>query len=144
MSLAPHTVRSIRTKSAKRVGRGNGSQKGTTAARGTKGQKSRSGGRGGLKIKGLRANLLKVPKLRGFKSFKPKPQTVTLQQIDGKASAGQMVTPKWLASVGLIRDTKLPVKLVATGTLSKSIIVKDCLASKGVLSALEKAGGKIA
>lgn len=143
MSLAPHTLRSKRAKPGKRVGRGNGSQKGTTAARGTKGQKSRSGGRGGLKIKGLRKNLMKIPKSRGFKSFKPQAQTVTLHQLDAKVTAGQIVTPKWLAAAGLITSAAKPIKIVATGAITKSVTLKDCLASKGVIAAIEKAGGKI-
>ena len=143
MSLAPHTLRSKRAKPGKRVGRGNGSQKGTTAARGTKGQKSRSGGRAGLKIKGLRKNLMKIPKSRGFKSFKPRAQTVPLDQLDAKVAAGQMVTPKWLAAAGLITNVAMPVKIVATGVITKSITLKGCVASKGALAAIEKAGGKI-
>lgn len=140
--LAPHTLKSNRVKPGKRVGRGNASQKGTTAARGTKGQKSRSGGRGGLKIKGLRANLLKVPKLRGFKSGRPAAQTVTLAQLESKVTAGQVVTPKWLAARHLVASAAMPVKIVATGAITKPVTVKDCLLSKGALAAVEKAGGK--
>ena len=144
MSLAPHTLRSTRTvKGAKRVGRGNSSQKGTTAGRGTKGQKSRTGGRGGLKLKTLRKQILKVPKVRGFKSFKPRAQTVTLKVLEGAVVAKQVVTPAWLVSRGLIRTVAHPVKVVATGTLTKAITLKDCVASKGAMAIIEKAGGTI-
>ncbi|OGH64835.1 MAG: 50S ribosomal protein L15 [Candidatus Magasanikbacteria bacterium RIFCSPHIGHO2_01_FULL_41_23] len=143
MPLAPHTLSSQRTKSAKRVGRGNASQKGTTAGRGTKGQKSRSGGRGGLKLKGLRKNIMKIPKLRGFKSFKPQAQTVTLARIEAMVKADQFVTPKWLVAAHIVSSAVLPVKIVATGKITKPVIIKDCLVSKGALAAIEKAGGKI-
>lgn len=141
--LAPHTLSSKRARPGKRVGRGNGSQKGTTGARGTKGQKSRSGGRAGLKLKGLRKGLMKIPKSRGFKSFKSRAQVITLKQLDAKVSAGQIVTAKWLAMVGLIVDANGLVKIVATGTITKPITLKDCVASKGALEAITKVGGTI-
>lgn len=144
MSLAPHTLHSRRsTKGAKRVGRGNSSQKGTTAGRGTKGQKSRTGGRGGMKIMGLRRQLLKIPKSRGFKSFKAVAQTVTLKRIEAVVVDKQIVTPAWLVSRKIIRTVDAPVKVVATGSISKAITLKDCLASKGAIAAIEKAGGSI-
>ncbi len=144
MSLAPHTLRATRTnKGAKRVGRGNASQKGTTGARGTKGQKSRSGGRGGLKIKTLRKQILKVPKVRGFKSFKPKAQTVTLKALESVVVAKQVVTPAWLVSRGLVRTVANPIKVVATGAITKAITLKDCVASKGAAALIEKVGGSI-
>lgn len=144
MSLAPHTLRVRRTtKGAKRVGRGNASQKGTTAGRGTKGQKARSGGRGGLKIKSLRKQLLKIPKKRGFTSPKPKAQTVTFRRLESMTVAGQVVTPVWLKSVGIIRRADQTVKIVATGALTKPVTVRGCVLSKTALAALEKVGGKV-
>ncbi len=50
----------------KRVGRGNASGHGTYSGRGIKGQRSRSGGKKGLKLKGLRHNIKNFPKLRGL------------------------------------------------------------------------------
>lgn len=144
MTLAPHTIKDdSRSKPAKRVGRGNASQKGTTAGRGTKGQKSRAGGRGGLKLKGMRKGIMKIPKVRGFKSHHPKVQTLTLKQLDAHTKAGQMVTPKWLASTGLVASSSLAVKIVGNNVVSKSLTVKGCLASKGAAAAIEKAGGKL-
>lgn len=144
MTLAPHTLKDkSRSKPAKRVGRGNASQKGTSAGRGTKGQKSRAGGRGGLKLKGLRKSILKIPKSRGFKSHRPEVQTLTLKQLDAHTKAGQMVTPKWLASVGLVASSTLAVKIVGNGVVTKAFTVKECLASKGATAAIEKAGGKL-
>lgn len=144
MSLAPHTLRVRRTtKAAKRVGRGNASQKGTTAGRGTKGQKARSGGRGGLKFKSLRKQLLKIPKKRGFRSPKPQAQTVTFRRLESVTTAGQVVTPQWLKSVGIVRRADQVVKIVATGALTKPVTIRGCVLSKTALAALEKVGGKI-
>lgn len=144
MSLAPHTLSVSRTsKRAKRVGRGNASQKGTTAGRGTKGQKARTGGRGGLKVMSLRKQLLKIPKSRGFKSPKPKAVTVTFRRLESVTTAGQVVTPVWLKSVGIIARTDRTVKIVATGALTKPVTIRGCVLSKTALVALEKVGGKI-
>lgn len=144
MSLAPHTLRTKgTTRGAKRVGRGNGSQKGTTAGRGTKGQKARSGGRGGLKLKGLRREILKAPKSRGFKSFKVEAQTLTLKALNEVVQDKQVVTPAWLVSRGLVRTVDAPIKLVSTGTITKVITLKGCVASKTAVAAIEKAGGSI-
>ncbi len=49
----------------KRVGRGNASGKGSYSGRGLKGQRSRSGGKKGLKLRGLRRLSKRLPKLRG-------------------------------------------------------------------------------
>ncbi len=144
MTLAPHTLKSTaRTKPAKRVGRGNSSQKGTTAGRGTKGQKSRAGGRGGLKLKGFRKSLLKIPKVRGFKSHRPRVQIITVKQLEHHAKVGHLVTPKWLASIGLVQNPLLSVKIVGNTPVTKVITMKGCLASKGAALIIEKAGGTI-
>lgn len=145
MSVRLETISSSeRTKrKAKRLGRGNGSGKGTYAARGLKGQKARSGGKGGLQLKGFKQGLLKVPKLRGFKSNKPKPATVTLAMLEQHTAEGEVITPQLLAKKKLISDPSAGVKIVATGTLTKKVQLKGCLASKGALEAIEQAGGKV-
>ncbi|MCK4554160.1 hypothetical protein KAU19_04310, partial [Candidatus Parcubacteria bacterium] len=55
-------------KKRKRVGRGNASGHGTYSGRGIKGQRSRSGGKSGLKRLGMKMILRNIPKKRGFKS----------------------------------------------------------------------------
>jgi large subunit ribosomal protein L15 len=52
-------------KKRKRVGRGNGSGRGTYSGRGQKGQRSRSGGKKGLKVKGLKTFIAQTPKRKG-------------------------------------------------------------------------------
>ena len=84
MTLSAHTISGNKSASPrkKRVGRGNASGRGTYATRGLKGQRSRSGGKGGLKLRGFKQSLQKVPKLRGFKSPNPANQTVSLGTIE--------------------------------------------------------------
>lgn len=130
-------------KNVKRLGRGNASGKGTYSARGLKGQKSRSGGRGGLKLKGFKQSLQKVPKLRGFKSPHKKPETVTLERLQAVCNDGETVTPYLLHERGVISAPKRGAKIVATGSLEKKLNFEGCVASKGALEAIEKAGGKM-
>ncbi|MDP2692467.1 MAG: 50S ribosomal protein L15 [bacterium] len=127
----------------KRVGRGNATQKGTTAGRGMKGQKARSGGKKGLKLKGFKKSLQKVPKVRGFKSLRPKKQTVTLAVLERVVKNGDIVTPKYLSKVGVVGKSRFGVKIVASGELKKKITLKGCLASKKAVEAIESVGGKL-
>jgi len=52
-------------KPKKRKGRGNASGRGNYSSRGMKGQRSRAGGKKGLKLKGLRQMSRSIPKQRG-------------------------------------------------------------------------------
>lgn len=145
MTLSLHTLNPGRrvSRSARRVGRGNASQKGTTAGKGTKGQKARTGGRGGLKVLGLRRTLMKVPKNRGFKSMYAKPELVNLTTLERVAVTNQTITPVWLAKRKIVSTINNGVKIVASGKLTKAVTVQGCLASKGAVAAIEKTGGKV-
>ena len=145
MALSSNTIKaaegSRRTK--KRVGRGNSSQKGMTAGRGMKGQRSRSGGKSGTALRGFRQSLQKVPKLRGFKSLQPKKEVVTLKTLNSVASEGEVVTPYLLKKKGVVAKPERGVKIVATGEINKKVTLKGCLASKKAVELIEKAGGSL-
>jgi large subunit ribosomal protein L15 len=128
-------------RTSKRLGRGNGSQKGTFSGRGLKGQRSRSGGKSGTLFRGFKANLQKVPKLRGFKSIHAKPHTVTLAMLNRAMKDNDIVTPGLLVKRGLISSTVGGVKIVATGELSKKLVIKGCSASASATKQIEAAGG---
>ncbi|MFA4830941.1 MAG: 50S ribosomal protein L15 [Patescibacteria group bacterium] len=144
-SLAPNTIKPARgsQKKSKRVGRGNASGKGTYAARGLKGQKARSGGKGGLKRLGFKQSLQKVPKLRGFNSLYPKKGVVTLATLERVCSEEEKVTPVLLAKKGVVRSSLNGVKIVASGELKKKLEIRHCIASKKAIELIEKAGGTI-
>lgn len=129
-------------KKAKRIGRGIGSTKGKTSGRGQKGQKSRSG-TGGFKRLGLRKMLLATPKLRGFNSPNENNQVVSLEALANVVAKGEVVTPKTLASKGLIKSHKKPVKILADGEISVAITVKNCAVSKAAAEKILAAGGKV-
>lgn len=143
MSLSPSTLSSKRVKkNTKRLGRGNGSGKGTYSARGMKGQRARSGGKGGLLRRAFKAQLQKVSKLRGFKSPALKPETVTLAVLEKFATEDVEITPYFLEKHKVIRNYKNGAKIVASGELKKKLVIKNCLATKKAVEAIEKAGGK--
>lgn len=145
MSIRPNTLTSATgaKKSSKRLGRGNGSQKGTMSGRGGKGQKARSGGKRGIRKMAFKKTLQKVPKLRGFKSSNAKHETVTLKQLAKAFTKNDVVTPWVLMQKGIISNPKNGVKIVSTGELNVALTIRECLASKTAVVAIEKVGGTI-
>ncbi len=145
MTLTAHTI-SAKTgskKTKKRVGRGNSSGKGTYSSRGLKGQRSRSGGKSGGKLRGFKQALQKVPKVRGFKSGRPKAQSVALATLERVAVEGKEITPRFLKNVKVVKDFRKPVKIVATGVIKKKVVISGCLATKNAIEMIEKAGGSV-
>lgn len=129
-------------KSRKRVGRG-WSSKGKYSGRGSKGQRSRSGGKSGLKKKGLRLIMLNIPKKRGFKSPHAKLAVVNVSDLAKNYSDGALVTPKNLQAKGLIVSTKDGVKVLGNGEITYKLTIKDCKVSAAAKAKIEAAGGSI-
>lgn len=130
-------------KRRKRVGRGNASGKGTYSTRGLKGQRSRSGGKSGLKLKGLKQNLLNIPKVRGFKSGRQPKLEIHLSQLNTVCMDGDVVTPTFLKEKGLIKTIRYGVKVLANGELKKKITLEACSFSQSAREQIEKAGGSV-
>ena len=126
-------------KARMRVGRG-----GTTAGRGDKGQKSRSGGRKGPGFEGGQTPWYrKLPKWRGFKNpFRTEYQTVTLGNLD-TFDNGTTITPELLVEKRILRNLNSPIKVLANGSLSKNLTVQLHGATAKAREAIEKAGGKV-
>ena len=125
-----------------KVGRGPGSGKGKTAGRGGKGQTARKSGPVGAAFEGGQMPLQRrVPKV-GFNSHFPDgPQVINLGDIDKKFTTGT-VSAVELAAAGLIRSAKKPVKILATGKLTKALTIKADKFSGAAKAAIEAAGGK--
>ncbi len=143
-----HTIKPFKhsIKKAKRIGRGLGSGHGAYSTRGMKGQKSRSGGSKGLKLRGLRATLLRVPKLRGFKSIHGKAIHVNVERLNESFSHGDVVTPETLLEKKLIQLPQaraMTIKILGDGKLSKKLTVQHCFVSKTAKMKIEKAGGTV-
>jgi large subunit ribosomal protein L15 len=52
-----------------------------------------------------------------------------------------LVNPAFLKKNQVIGNTRLPIKIVATGLLEKKVTIKGCLASKKAIELIEQAGG---
>ena len=129
-------------KSRKRVGRG-WSSKGKYSGRGRKGQRSRAGGKSGLKKKGLRLIMLNIPKKRGFKSPHAKLAVVNVADLAKNYSDGALVNPKNLKAKGLISDIKNGVKVLGNGEITYKLTIKNCKVSAAAKAKIEKAGGSV-
>ncbi len=127
--------------SKKRIGRGLGS-KGTTAGRGQKGQKSRSGV-SGLKRLGMKKIMLSMPKLRGFKSGKPEAAVVNVEDLAKNFGQNEIVSLKTLKDKGLIPAMSQKAKILADGEIEVALQIKGCAVSKTAAEKILKAKGKI-
>ena len=131
-------------KPARRVGRGHGSGRGKTAGRGTKGQKSRSGGNLPAWFEGGQTPLhVRTPKLHGFKNrFRVEYAPVNLGKLAG-IDKGTLVTPDVLAHDGVLSDTKLPVKILGVGDAPTGVTIHAHAFSKSALDKLSAAGSTV-
>jgi large subunit ribosomal protein L15 len=125
----------------RRVGRGHGSGRGKTAGRGTKGQKARAGGGIPAWFEGGQTPLhVRTPKLHGFKNrFRIEFAPVNLARLSG-AAEGTLITPDALVHDGLLRDTKLPVKILGTGDAPAGVTIHAHAFSRAAVEKLTAAG----
>jgi len=132
------------THSSRRLGRGNGSGRGTFCARGCKGQGQRQGGNVRPGFEGGQTPLIRrLPKLRGFSNVNRKDfQVVNVSDLNN-FEAGEEVTPLSLYLKKLIRSKTMPVKLLGDGVLEKKVTVKVQKVSATAKEKVQKAGGKI-
>ena len=130
-------------KNTKRLGRGSGSGQGMTAGKGTKGQKSRSGGGTPPWFEGGQMPLQRrIPK-RGFTNiFKQAYSVINVGDLD-RFPEGSQVALTDLIATGLLRKTHLPVKLLGGGEISRPVTIVVHKASASALQKMEAAGGKV-
>jgi large subunit ribosomal protein L15 len=148
-SLKPAQKRAAR----KRVGRGLGSGKGRYSGRGLKGQKSRSGSnkmRPGFEG-GQMPLYMRLGKQRGSTSkdampigpFRTLTQGVNVRDLERVFDAGAEVTPEALKEKRLVRSTRVDVKILGEGGLTKKLTVSAHGFSKAAREKIEAAGGSI-
>jgi large subunit ribosomal protein L15 len=150
-----------------RVGRGIAAGKGKTAGRGTKGQKSRTGGTIQPWFEGGQTPIhVRVPKLRGFRNrFRLEYEIVNVGHISALAETGILdapelegadgaarpakaakpmpvtVTPDILAAAGLIRTLDKPLKVLGQGDVTRPLFILADAFSKTATAKIEAAGG---
>ncbi|GBF27338.1 50S ribosomal protein L15 [bacterium MnTg02] len=136
------------TRSRKRVGRGPGSGKGTTAGRGDKGQKSRSG----VALKGFEGGQMpihrRLPK-RGFNNiFRKDFNEINLGRLQAVVDNGQIdaklpVTAAALAKAGIISKIRDGVRVLGNGELKTALTLEVSGISESAKKAVEAAGGSV-
>jgi len=126
----------------KRIGRGNASGTGNYSTRGMKGQRARSGGKSGLAGRSVKSYLLRIPKVRGFKSLQSKMAVVNLYDLEENFSKGATVNVRDMLRADLITSIANGVKVLSVGKLTKELTVEANAFSKAAVDAITKAGGK--
>jgi large subunit ribosomal protein L15 len=148
-SLSPAQPR----KDRKRIGRGMGSGKGRYSGRGLKGMKSRAGSHkvhAGFEGGQMPAHM-RLPKERGSTSkdampigpFRTVTQAVNLRDLEARFEAGDVITPETLKERGLIKNTRVDVKILGVGDLTKALSITAHRVSATAKEKIENAGGSI-
>lgn len=132
------------SKDSKRVGRGPGSGMGKTSGRGTKGQKSRTGGSIPAHFEGGQTPLVKrIPKKKGFKSARrSKVFIINLHRLDQFLDKDKNLTINNLKEKGYLKEGEL-VKLLGSSKLTDKIDVTVNGISQAAKKIIEAAGGKV-
>jgi len=142
-----HITRTHRNAKPKTVGRGG--KRGKTSGRGTKGQNARAGHK---KRPEIRDTIKKFPKLRGrgvngLRTIQRAAAVVNVGDLERLYGPHSIVTPHTLRQHKLIRSSigsRLVVKILGGGVLSKSLIVKECVVSASAREKIVAAGGSVA
>ncbi|MCX7857392.1 MAG: 50S ribosomal protein L15 [Deltaproteobacteria bacterium] len=130
-------------KKRKRIGRGTGSGHGTTATKGNKGQRARSGGAKGKGFEGGQMPITRrIPK-RGFKNPFRKEYSIVkvgdLQIFKGK----EIVEVEDFINSGLVKKIRDGIKLLSDGEIDFPLVVKVHRASKKAIEKIKDKGGKV-
>lgn len=126
----------------KRLGRGIGSGTGKTSGRGHKGRGARSGGNTPPGYEGGQMPLQRrLPKFGFTNPTRVTYEIVTLTQLD-RFAAGSVIDGSALVTAGLVRAGR-PVKLLANGSVTKTVNVKVDKASAAARAAVVAVGGTV-
>jgi large subunit ribosomal protein L15 len=133
------------TKTSKRIGRGQGSGKGGTSTKGTKGGQSRAGYKSKSGFEGGQMPLQRrVPKF-GFKNINRKeyvPVNLAVLQRMYEAHKIEKFDMEIYRKYGLASKNDL-IKILGLGELKVAIEVTAHKFSKSAVEAIEKVGGKV-
>jgi large subunit ribosomal protein L15 len=127
----------------RRVGRGIGSGLGKTSGRGHKGQKSRSGGFHKVGFEGGQMPLQRRLPKRGFKSLAT-PYKAEVRLSDLEKLPVSEVDILALKQAGVVSDLARVVRVIKAGEITKKVVLKGLIVTKGAKAAIEAAGGSVA
>ena len=132
------------TKNSKRIGRGQGSGKGGTATRGTKGAQARAGYEHKIGFEGGQMPIQRrLPKF-GFKNpTRVEYKAINISDIQALAEAASLseITVDDIRNAGLATKNEL-VKILGNGEITAAVSVTADAFSKSAVAKIEAAGGK--
>lgn len=145
MMIHEITVQVGRYKKRKRVGRGHGSGMGKTSGRGHKGARSRAGYSRRPGFEGGQMSFIRRMPKRGFTNapFRNLFHIVNVQDLEARIEDGADVDIRKLVEIGLIRDDKLPLKVLGHGDLTKKMTITAAKFSASAKQKIESAGGTV-
>ncbi len=125
----------------KRVGRGNGSGKGTYAGKGVKGQNARGGVRRGFEGGQIPIHK-RMPYKRGFHNpFRVEYEIVNVGRLEELGLEG-LIDQTALARAGVV-DLDRPLKILGHGELTRPLQVRADKVTAGARQKIEAAGGTV-
>lgn len=130
-------------KNRKRVGRGQGSGHGRTSGRGHKGQKARAGGSIPAWFEGGQMPLSRRIPIKGFRNpTRVEYEVVNLRDLERSGLEGE-VTVDVLKASGVVTRGRMPVKILATGEISRPLNLKVHAVSGKALEKIKAVGGTV-
>ena len=129
------------THTTRRLGRGNSSGRGTYSGRGIKGQHARSNNPRRFFEGGQTELMRRLPRKKGFTNpFRVSYSPVNLRDLQ-RFEDGTEITPALLKSTGVLAHLNRPVKILASGELSRKLTVHAHKFSMSAKEKIEAAGG---
>jgi large subunit ribosomal protein L15 len=140
-----HELRPARgaKKRRKRIGRGPGSGHGKTATKGHKGLLARSGGGKRPGFEGGQMPLIRrLPKFGFSNPFRTQYAIVNVKSLE-HWTGGDTITPQAMVEAGLVKRSKLPIKILGSGELKRPFVVQAHKFSKSAEEKIQAAGGRV-
>lgn len=127
----------------KRVGRGSSAGGGSTAGRGNKGQKSRTGGNIPAYFEGGQTPLIRrLTKRKGFRSHRKfSEMRINLKDLPKYAKDNKLDARELIKTGKIMPDTK--VKILGEGALTGSYQIQAHFISAGARAKIEEQGGSV-
>ena len=144
MQIHDVTARGNKHDKRKRIGRGVGSGTGKTAARGHKGQRSRSGDNPRVGFEGGQMPIFRRMPKRGFTNarFMKHYTLINVETLDAFAD-GDTVDLEAVLERGLSRRTGAMLKVLGQGATARKLTVRAHKFSASARAKIESAGGTV-
>lgn len=131
------------TKRRKRIGRGPGSGHGKTATKGHKGLLARSGGGKRPGFEGGQMPLVRrLPKFGFSNPFRTEYAIVNVKSFEAWKGS-ETITPQAMVEAGLVKRSRLPIKILGGGELKRPVVVQAHKFSKSAEAKIQAAGGRV-